>query len=142
MKNEDLVVEYILNAPVDAVWNAITDPVKMKQWYFDIPGFKPVPGFEFQFTAGSENKKYVHLCKIKESIPLQKLSYTWRYNDLPGNTLVIFELFDEGEKTKVRLTHQGLETFPQDQPDFRRESFENGWTEIIGKNLKAFLEKN
>ncbi|MFZ1798223.1 MAG: SRPBCC domain-containing protein [Chitinophagaceae bacterium] len=81
------------------------------------------------------------MCKINEAVPMQKLSYTWRYIDLPGNTLVIFELFHEEQKTKARLTHQGLETFPQDQPDFRRQSFENGWTEIIGKNLKAFLEK-
>jgi len=141
MYTEDSIIEQAMDAPVTQVWDAITNPVKMKQWYFDIPGFKAIPGFEFQFTAGSENKKYVHLCKIKEAIPMQKLSYTWRYIDLPGNTLVTFELFDEGEKTKVRLTHQGLETFPQDQPDFRRQSFENGWTEIIGKNLKAFLEK-
>ncbi len=56
MKDEVLIVENILNTTAEDVWNAITDPVKMKEWYFDIPDFKPEVGFEFQFTAGSEQK--------------------------------------------------------------------------------------
>ncbi len=41
MKNEPFVIERILNAPVERVWRAITDKDEMKNWYFDIPEFKP-----------------------------------------------------------------------------------------------------
>ena len=57
------------------------------------------------------------------------------------NKLVNFEIFPEGNKTRLRLTHEGLETFPQNNPDFGRKSFEGGWTHIIGLALKDFVEK-
>jgi hypothetical protein len=51
---------------------------------------------------------------------------------------VTFELFDEAGKTRLKLTHEGLETFPASNPDFAKESFTEGWTHIIGKSLKEF----
>ncbi len=141
MKNEPFVIERIMNAPVADVWKAITDKTEMKQWYFDLKEFKPVVGFEFSFSAGSDAKKYLHLCKVTEVITGKKLSYTWRYDKYPGNSTVTFELFPDGSKTKLKLTHEGLETFPHDNPDFAVESFSKGWTHIIGKSLPAYLEK-
>ena len=90
----------------------------------------------------SEEKTYTHLCKVLEVIPNKKLSYSWRYKDYEGNSVVTFELFDEGDKTRLKLTHAGLETFPQNNKDFARESFAQGWTYIIGTSLKNFLENN
>jgi hypothetical protein len=34
-----------------------------------------------------------------------------------------------------------LETFQKNNPDFARESFAAGWTELIGTLLKQFVEK-
>ena len=70
----------------------------------------------------------------------RKLTYSWQYEGLPGSTFVTFELFPEGDKTKLRLTHTGLETFSNNGPDFQRTSFAGGWTALIGTNLKEFLE--
>jgi hypothetical protein len=50
-------------------------------------------------------------------------------------------LFEEGNQTKLKLTHTGLETFPINNPDFARESFAAGWTHIIDKSLAGFLNK-
>ena len=141
MKNEPLVIERTYNAPADMVWNALTDSKQMQQWYFTIPVFKPVVGFEFQFEGGSEQQTYLHLCKVTEVIPGRKITYSWKYDGYTGSSSVTWELFDEGKKTRVRLTHEGLETFPQDKPDFAKESFAGGWTHIIGKSLLEFLEK-
>lgn len=141
MKEEPFVIERILNAPVEKVWNAITDKEQMKKWYFDIPDFKPEKDAEFQFSGGSEAKQYLHLCKIKEADINRKLSYSWLYQDYPGNSIVTFELFPEGDQTRIKLTHEGLETFPKNNPDFAKESFAGGWTYIIGSSLKEFVEK-
>ena len=141
MKNEPFVIERTLNAPPQKVWEAITDRDKMKQWYFDIADFKPELGFEFTFTGGSEEKTYVHLCKVTKVDPGKTLQYSWRYQDYPGNSFVTFELFPEGNATRLKLTHEGLETFPTDNKDFARESFSAGWTYIIGTSIKEFVEK-
>lgn len=141
MKNEPFVIERTLNAPIQKVWEAITDRDQMEKWYFNIAEFKPDIGFEFTFNGGSEEKTYVHLCKITRVEPGRLLQYSWRYQDYPGNSFVTFELFPEGNATRLKLTHEGLETFPQDTKDFARESFTAGWTYLIGKSIKEFLEK-
>ncbi len=140
MKNEPFVIERTFNASPETIWKALTDNDEMKKWYFNIASFKPEVGFEFSFEGGSKEKTYVHLCIVKEAVPNKKLSYTWRYKDYPGISLVTFELVPEGKKTKLKLTHEGLESFPQNTPDFARESFEKGWTYIIGKSLSEYLD--
>src|SRR5665213_2336171 len=122
MKAEPFVIERTLNAPSEKVWKTITDRDQMKQWYFDLAEFKPEVGFEFTFIGGSEEKSYVHLCKITEVVPGKKLQYSWRYDEYPGNSFVTFELFPDGDKTTLKLTHEGLETFPSDNKDFARSS--------------------
>jgi uncharacterized protein YndB with AHSA1/START domain len=114
----------------------------MKKWYFDLAEFQPVPGFEFEFKAGEKGKEYLHKCRIIEAIPNKKLSYSWRYEGYDGDSLVTFELFAEGKQTRLRLTHEGLESFPASNPDLAKENFIKGWTEIIGNSLPAYLNKN
>jgi uncharacterized protein YndB with AHSA1/START domain len=140
MKPEPFVIERTYNAPVEKVWKAITDREQMKQWYFDIAEFKPVVGLEFQFEGGKEDRCYLHLCKVTEVVENKKLTYSWRYDGEPGNSFVTWELFPEGNKTRLKLTHAGLETFPA-KPDFAKENFQEGWTYITGTALKEFIEK-
>ncbi|MEJ6979557.1 SRPBCC domain-containing protein [Pedobacter sp. P351] len=141
MKDEPVVIERTIDAEIETVWNSITDKDLMKQWYFDIPGFIPEKGLEFQFEAGDEKKKYVHLCKITEVIPTKKLSHSWRYEGYEGDSFVTWDLSPQGNKTLVKLTHKDLESFPSSNPDLAKENFIAGWTEIIGTNLPDFLKK-
>ena len=140
MNQEPFVIERTYNAPIEKVWKAITDKEQMKQWYYDIDEFKPEPGFEFQFEGNNEDRCYVHLCKVTEVIPERKLQYSWRYQGHEGNSFVTWELFPEGTGTRLKLTHEGLETFPP-IADFAKKNFVAGWTAIIGTNLKNFVEK-
>ncbi len=142
MQSSPFTIERIYHAPADTVWLAITDKHKMKQWYFDLAEFKAEVGFEFSFTGGPDHKSYLHLCKVTEVVPGKKLTYSWRYDDYEGNSFVTFELFPEGDKTRLILTHSELETFPADNPDLAKENFELGWTDIIGTSLKKFLENS
>jgi uncharacterized protein YndB with AHSA1/START domain len=141
MKEEPFVIERTLNAPAEKVWKAITNKDQMKQWYFDIAEFKPEVGFEFSFEGHNEDSCYLHLCRITEVIPGKKLQYSWRYDGEIGNSLVTFELFSEGDITRLKLMHEGLETFPSEKPDFARGNFVEGWTYLIGKSIKEFVEK-
>ena len=138
---EAVVIERTFNAPVARVWKALTDADEMRVWYFDLKEFKPEVGFEFEFTVQHEGTKYHHLCKITDVIPQKKIAYTWRYAGEEGNSLVTFELFADGGKTRLKLTHEGLETFPK-LPAYAKSNFEKGWTEIIGSSLKQYVEEN
>ena len=141
MKTQPFTIERTYDAPIARVWHALTDKEEMKKWYFDLKEFKPEVGFKFQFWGGDEKKKYLHLCEITEVVPNKKLTYSWRYDGYTGESFVTFELSPEGDKTRLKLTHEGLETFPADEPSLARKNFEWGWNQIIGNSLKEFLEK-
>lgn len=143
METQPLIIERSYNASIESVWKAITDKEQMKEWYFDLEEFKAEKGFKFQFTGGDENVQYLHQCEVILAEPPNKLSYSWAYpehND--GYSIVTWELFEEAEKkTRLKLTHEGLESFPKDNPNFAVTSFTNGWNFILGDSLKNFLEK-
>ena len=129
----------MFNAPATKVWSAITDPEQISKWFVPFSGFKAAPGTEFTFmgvTSHGTGKK--HLCRVVEVVPNEKLSYSWRYDGHPGDSLVTWELLPENGGTKVRITHAGLETFPA-MPAFARENYEKGWTHFIG-TLQALVE--
>lgn len=139
MDNTPIIVEQTYKASVELVWKAITDAGHMKQWWLDVPGFKPLVGHKFDFRGGPE--QYHHLCEVKEVVEGRKISYSWRFAEFPGDSLVTWELFPEGEKTRVVLTHSGIETFRGDiHPEMTRENF-TGWSHVLDKMLKDFVEK-
>lgn len=140
--HENVVFKQKVSASAEKVWSALTDKLQMKEWYFDIPDFELGVHKEFNFfEPGSENK-YHHHCEILEIIPHQKLKHTWTYPELSKEkTIVKWELEGEDDGTVVKLTHKGLENLAHLGNDFQKKSFTNGWTEIIGKNLKEFVEK-
>jgi uncharacterized protein YndB with AHSA1/START domain len=137
---ETVIIERTLNARVARVWKALTDVDQMRQWYFDLKEFKPEIGFEFEFVVEHEGNSYHHLCRVTDVMPEKRIAYTWRYKGEPGDSLVTIELSPEGEKTRLKLTHSGIETFPK-TPAYARKNFEAGWMAIIGTELKQFVEK-
>ena len=139
---EPIVVEQAFHAPVDVVWNAITDKIQMRQWFFEtINDFDPVPGSETQFNVRVQDQDYTHLWKVTEVIPKRRIAYSWRYGGYPGDSFVVWDLSETTNGTKLKFTHKGHETFPQDNPVFSRESGQAGWHYFICERLKAFVEQ-
>ncbi|MGA9212581.1 SRPBCC family protein [Kaistella sp.] len=140
--HENVVVKQRVHAPVGKVWNALTNKAKMKEWYFDIPDFELGIHNEFNFFEPGGENKYHHHCEILEIVPNEKFKHSWSYPELSKDkTIVKWELEGNGDETIITLTHKGLENFAHLGKDFQRESFENGWNEILGKSLKEYLEK-
>jgi len=123
MKNGSILIEQTLSASIHTVWKAITDQEEMRQWYFNtMEEFNPQVGFQTQFNVLNGGKNYLHLWKVVDVVPPKKISYDWKYGGYPGNSLVTFELSSEGDKTKIRLTHEHLETFlPAVNPELAKE---------------------
>jgi uncharacterized protein YndB with AHSA1/START domain len=141
MASEPFVIERTFNAPIEKVWRAITNKDEMKQWCFDIADFKPEVGFEFTFNGKtSEGKIKIHLCKVTEVVTGSKLTYSWAYLGHDGISYVTWELFDEGTKTRLKLTHASIENLSATpNNDFAKENFAAGWTHIIGTSLNTYL---
>lgn len=140
MSSQPIILEQVFDSTIQQVWEAITDPTQMRQWFFEqIVSFKAEVGFCTEFDVAFEGRHFIHQWKVTEVLPERKIAYDWRYASYSGDSKVIWELASESHQTKLRLTVQGLETFPQDMPEFTRESCIQGWTFFLGERLKKFL---
>ncbi len=139
--DKPVIVEQIFNSSVSEVWEAITNLDQMKQWFFEnIEAFKPDIGFETKFNVQTENRNFTHLWKLTDVIPFKKITYNWKYEGYPGDSFVTFELFEQNDHTMLRLTHEVVESFPDDIPEFTRQSGLDGWNYFIKKRLKEYIE--
>ena len=138
--NTALVQEYRYDVPIENVWKALTEKDQMKIWYFpQLKEFEPRVGFKFQFdddSAEYHKEWVVTKCEVGKT-----LGHSWAYKGFLGKSEVTFELSPEQNKTKLKVTQTGLDSFPS-HPHFKRERFELGWENLLGKNLKNLLEKN
>ncbi len=89
--------------------------------------------------------KDIHLCKMKltEMIPGKKLVYLVVENEFNFiqdqsewvGTKLIFDIFPEGDQTKIHFTHEGL------VPEYECYKVCNdAWSGYIGNSLKNFIE--
>ena len=141
-RSQPIIIEQSFNKSKEVVWSAITDPNKMREWFFEnIPDFIPEVGFKTRFNVDAGERQFMHIWKITEVIPFEKIVYNWRYENMYGNAFVSFELFDRDIETLLRITNLGLETFPQDIPEFSRESCTDGWEYFINQRLKEYLNQ-
>ena len=135
-----LILERIVDAPVSLVWRSLTDITLLKQWLPFFPDFKPEVGFETRFLLGRDSKQqWMHICRVLDVETEKKITYTWQYEGYSGASHVTFELFPQGEQTKIVLTHTITEAFPEDNPHFALKNFESGWNYIID-GLKKFAQ--
>ena len=131
----------MINAPVERVWEAITEQEQMKDWYFTIPDFKLEEGSIFNFYEPGDGCKYHHRCEIREIIPLERFQHTWTHPGLSsGVSLLTWELMPIDNQTEVTLTHEGIENLEDGGPDLSPENYEAGWEEIVGNALKNYVE--
>jgi uncharacterized protein YndB with AHSA1/START domain len=140
-----VIIERTFNASAETVWKAITNVNDMKQWWphlAPLESFKAEVGFETQFNIRNNEKDFLHIWKVTEVVPGKKITYDWKFGGNPGKSSVTFELSAEGKKTKLKLTHKGLETFlPESNPDLARGNFLMGWTSVAS-SLGEFVEKS
>lgn len=136
-----IVVECSYPCSADKVWNALTELNEMKQWYFDnIPAFEAKVGFETSFLVKAPSRDFLHQWKVTEVIHEQKIAYNWTFDGIVGESASIFELIPSGNSTTLRLTSVVYTDFPEDIPEFERESGVGGWNYFLGERLKAYLE--
>ncbi len=142
MSSKPIVVEQSFSVQLDAVWQAITKPDLMRQWYFEqIEDFRPEVGFETQFDIEVGNRIFRHQWKVTEVVPGTSITYLWEYAGFPGLGSTEWKLSVTGEGTRLVLISTGIESFSQDIPEFTRERGQAGWEYSIQQRLPEFLNR-
>lgn len=142
MSKEPIYIERTFNVSAEEIWNALTNRDAMKEWYFDIPDFELTEGKSFSFYESGGDKKFLHTGEILEVKPLELLKYTWKHPEQSnGTSYVTWQLVPRRDATMVKLTHEDVDRFADAGPEFARENYETGWSEILGKSLYNFLIK-
>lgn len=143
MKKSDppIFIEKSYASSPEQIWKALTDLAEMKQWYFEmLSEFEAKVGFQTSFSLENEGRAFTHQWEIVEVIPQKLLKYRWNYTEYPGDSYVSFSLEPEGAETKLRLETVVVEDFPDQIPEFKRESGVAGWEYLLGESLRKYLE--
>jgi len=141
MTLETIRVKQSFDASSGDLWEAITKPEKMRQWFFhQIRDFKTEKAFETSFDVEFDGKKFTHLWRVSEVIPGEKIIYDWSYDGFQGKAKVSFKIYASASESSLVLTHEIVEPFPVEEPAFSLESTKVGWEYLLSKNLKEYID--
>lgn len=136
-----LIKEITLDAPMPKVWDAISTLDGIRSWFVHADDFKLEEGFVFHANCMTEENPFWTTFIIKEVEPNKKISMYWNTDGYPqddNKEVVTFEIEEEGEKTKLTLTHTGFEestAFIANK--FTRKDIDFGWEFYFNKLRKV-----
>lgn len=130
----------VIKAPRSAVWEALTDPKKVKQYFFNTDLITDWElGSPISFQGEWEGKKYEDKGKVLEFAPTESLSYSyWSPSsgipDKPELYQVIrYTLTEAPDGIKVGVTQSNIDTKE------RAEHSAKNWKGAL-ESLKKFVE--
>ncbi|HMK32302.1 MAG TPA: SRPBCC domain-containing protein [Nitrosopumilaceae archaeon] len=136
-----------IDASPKVVFQAISDPAELTNWFPDAAILEPKVGgkFRFSFFKDSDRRKkmdqdFFPEGKVLEFVPNKKLSYSWQHKNVPDfpETVVTWELEELGKnKTKLTLTHTG---FTGGEGMKSSKEHDMGWTYFLGE-LVSYCKK-
>jgi uncharacterized protein YndB with AHSA1/START domain len=129
-----------INAGKDEVWDALTSPVKIKQYFFGTNAVSDwKKGSSLKFTGEWEGKTYEDKGTILDTEPGKLFRYTYwssmcKLEDKPENyATVTYELVPAGSETILHVTQDHV---PSQES---KEHSEQNWQYVLGE-LKRFVE--
>lgn len=138
-----ICVEQALECTPEQAWQALSDPIHIRQWFFEeMPDFEAKVGFQIRFDVQAETQIFDHLWEVREVDPGKSMVVSWKYPPHDGEGLVKYEVEAHDSGSLARVTCDGIETFPQDIPEFRPESCRSGWEYFLQGRLSAYINDN
>ena len=137
--------EVHIAAPPDRVFQALTDPRQLVQWWgqkgmYHPTGWKgdvrPGGAWRCDGVSDADGSPYNVAGEYVEVDPPRLLSYTWVASwSGPLKTLVRWELESSSGGTRVRLNHSGFASAPA-----AAQGHYQGWLRVIAW-MQAYIEK-
>jgi uncharacterized protein YndB with AHSA1/START domain len=135
----DLVIEreVLIEAPVQVVWQTITEPDQMSQWFADRVELVIEPGAQGYLGFGDQGGSVV----VETVDPPTRFSFRWNHpqgeKPVAGNSMLVeFTLTPEGdERTRLRVAESDHEL--RDWPDSEKQRYadehRDGWSEFLDR---------
>jgi len=140
MSGQTVTSEVEISASPGQVWNALTDPDLIRQYFFGSTVETTwEPGAPITWSGEYDGTSYQDKGEVIEVVPEQRLVVTHfspmtGQEDVPENYhRVSYRLEDEGDRTHVTLEQDNT-------PDGAVEDFQNNWETMLG-NLKELVER-
>ena len=141
MKATPIIVSKEVKCDKTKMWSAITKLEEMHQWYFEqIKSFEAKVGFNTEFVIHNEGRRFTHQWKVLEVNMNTSITYSWQYPEYSGLSESKFAIMETKQGVLITVTCTGLESFPIDVPEFKRESCEGGWNYFLNR-LKEYCER-
>ena len=138
-----------LNAPIERMWRALTDPAEFGEWFKVKLDGPFTPG---QPTRGHiTHPGYEHVAWESRTVKMEKprlFSFTWHpyaidpgvdYSDEPP-TLVEFRLEPTPNGTRLTVVESGFDALPSHRRADALRMNDSGWAEQT-RNIKAYVER-
>ena len=144
----DIQLESIVNVPLEFVYRAHSDPLLIPKWWG--PAKYETTVEEMDFRAGGkwryvqkgDGQTHVFFGEYREIIPLQKITWTFRYEphpDISVETVEFIEINEKQTKLRVRSTYPSKET----RDAVLQSGMESGYRESLDRLEKIdFSEIN
>lgn len=107
--------EVRIDASPATVFEVITSPVHLKEWWPDEAVIEPVAGAEGHLVFGdrSAGEAHVPLVTVVDAVPERHFSFRWTHpagaTAAEGNSLLVtFDLSADGGGTLLRMTETGF----------------------------------
>lgn len=129
-----------INAPRERVWQAVTDPAQIGQWWppnqWSIPALKT--GETLTFGA-APNTSYAVIEVVE---PPHQFAFRWHPTSgaTPPGMLTTIVLTEENGGTRVTASQSGFEHLPADTRQQVLERTSNGYRTVV-ENLKKLIEQ-
>ena len=124
---KDFKKYFIIPAPPDQVYLALTTEATIQLWSGDVAEMKPEPGTEFSLWNGSILGKNLEFEKDK------KVVQQWYFGEQEADSIVTIKLHPHDAGTSVELRHTNI-------PDEDFDDIVEGWTEAYCGSLQDFYE--
>ncbi len=107
--------EVYVDAPPETVFDVVSSPEHVKQWWSDDARYEPTPGSSGELTFGDPASAdgRVMRFQVLEVQPPRRFSFRWTHPDgavaAEGNSLLVtFELTPSGAGTLLNMTETGF----------------------------------
>jgi len=124
---KDFKKYYILSAPPEQVYTALTNPATIQLWTGEPAEMSVVPGSDFSLWSGSISGKNIDFTEGK------KIVQEWYFGEQPQTSIVSIMIHEHKQGSSVELRHTNI-------PDEDYADITEGWNINYFGSLDDFFD--
>ena len=134
--------EIRVEAAPEVVYEVITSPEHLREWWPDEADLEAEPGATGTLTFGAEPETKVATLTVIEAEPPRRFAFRWAYDGdvatVDNSLLVTFDLIPSGDGTVLRFAETGYDEAAK--PDEMYEDHSTGWSYFLPR-LAPYVDR-